>query len=134
MLHAVQAPLLKLIAVGAVGTAAIAGFGGSKCSKGEVTQHLVLHAPKKAHAIYMTAFNENNEATVTVKEAGAYRITFQTRATLPDSCRWIATEVLTPINDSQYEYSYDEEMLSCDEGAEPMYVATPRSGVVYVAD
>ena len=71
---------------------------------------------------------------MTVKEAGAYRITFQTRATLPDSCEWIATEVLTPIDDDTYAYSYDEHMLSCEPGAEPRYVATPRTGTVIVED
>lgn len=133
MLHAVQAPVLKLVAVAAASAAAIAGFGGSKCDKGDVTQHLVLYAPEKPHAIYLTAF-ENDHATVTVKEAGSYRIMFQTRATLSDSCRWLATEILTPIDDHRYAYSYDEEMLSCDPGAEPQYVATPRTGVVVVED
>ncbi len=132
MLHAVQAPVGKLIAVALASAAAIAGFGPSK-DTGDITQHLVLYAPEKPHAIYLTAF-ENDHATVTVKEAGAYRITFQTRATLPDTCEWLATEVLVPIDDQRYAYSYDEQMLSCDPGAEPRYIATPRTGVVVVED
>jgi hypothetical protein len=132
MLQAVQAPVLKLIAVAGASVAAMAGFGGTKSSN-EITQHLVLFAPEKPGAIYLTAF-EDDHATVTLKEAGSYRITFQTRATLPDTCEWIATEVLVPISDDRYAYSYDEQMLSCDPGAEPRYVATPRTGVVVVED
>lgn len=125
---------MKLIAVAAAGAAAIVGFGGGKtCSKGDVTQHLVLNAPEKPGAIYLTAF-ENGRTTVNVKEAGNYRITFQTRATLPDTCQWLATEVLVPIDDSRYSYSYDEQMLSCAPDAEPAYVPTPRTGIVVVAD
>ncbi len=132
MLHAVQAPVLKLVAVALASAAAIAGFGGTK-STGDVTQNLVLYAPEKPNAIYLTAF-ENDHATVTVKEAGSYRITFQTRATLPDTCEWIATEVLVPIDDHRYAYSYDERMVKCEPDAEPRYVATPRTGVVVVED
>jgi hypothetical protein len=133
MLQAVQAPVLKLIAVAGASVAAIAGFGGThKCSN-EITQNLTLFAPEKPGAIYLTAF-ENDHATVTLKEAGSYRITFQTRATLPDTCEWIATEVLVPIDESRYAYSYDEQMLSCDPGAEPRYVATPRTGLVVVEE
>jgi hypothetical protein len=132
MLHAVQAPVLKLIAVAGASVAAVAGFSGKTCSH-EVTQHLVLHAPEKPNAIYLTAF-ENDRTTVTLESAGAYRITFQTRATLPDSCEWITTEVLVPLDDERYAYSYDERMLSCAPGAEPRYVATPRTGLVTVED
>jgi len=133
MLHAVQAPVLKLIAVAGASVAAMVGFSGKTCCTDEVTQHLVLYAPEKPGAIYLTAF-ENDHATVTLKEAGSYRITFQTRATLPDTCEWIATEVLVPLDERRYAYSYDERMLSCDPGAEPRYVATPRTGLVVVED
>lgn len=133
MLHAVQAPVLKLIAVAGASVAAVAGFSGKTCCSQEVTQHLLLHAPEKPNAIYLTAF-ENDRTTVTLKEAGSYRITFQTRATLPDTCEWIATEVLVPIDEDRYAYSYDEQMLSCEPGAEPRYIATPRTGLVTVED
>jgi hypothetical protein len=133
MLHAVQAPVAKLVAVAVASIAAVAGFAPKAKSSGPVTQNLALHAPVLEHAIYLTAWQDGN-VTVKLDEAKPHRITFRMRATLDDSCKWEATEVLLPINDKTYSYSYDEVMLSCDPGAEPRYIATPRIGTVTVED
>ena len=132
MLHAVQAPVLKLALVAAAGIAAVAGYGVTKSSH-EVTQRLALHAPIKPHAIYLTAFDDG-DVTVKLDDARPHKITFKIRGTLRDTCEWEATEILIPIDDKTYSYSYDEEMLSCAPGAEPEYVATPRTGLVTVED
>jgi hypothetical protein len=134
MLHAVSAPVLKLVAVGALGTAAIVGFGPTKCEKsGPVIQRLSLHAPVLPNAIYLTAFHDG-DVTVKLDSDGPHKITFRMRATLDDTCKWEATEILIPRDDKTYDYSYDEIMLGCDPGAEPRYVATPRVGTVTVED
>jgi hypothetical protein len=132
MLHAVQAPMLKLVAVAAASVAAVAGYSATKncCSH---TQRLALHAPVKPHAIYLTAWDEG-DVTVKLDDEGPYRITFKMRATLRDTCVWEATETLIPLDKETYSYSYDEEMLYCAPGAEPMYVPTPRTGFVTVED
>jgi hypothetical protein len=131
MLHAVSAPVLKLVAVGALGTAAVVGFTPKTCEKGPITQRLSLHAEVLPHAIYLTAFHDG-DVTVTLDNDRPHRITFRMRATLDDTCKWEATEILLPLDDKTYSYSYDEVMLSCDPGAEPRYIPTPRTGTVTV--
>jgi hypothetical protein len=134
MLEAVQAPVLKLAAVAVASVAALAGFAPKhKCSGDAVTQRLSLHAPVLERAIYLTAFHDG-DVTVKLDNAKPHRITFRMRATLDDTCQWEATEVLLPMDDKTYSYSYDEVMLSCAPGAEPRYIATPRAGHVTVED
>jgi hypothetical protein len=132
MLHAVQAPVAKLVAVAVASVAAVAGFA-PKDTSSPITQRLSLHAPVLPHAIYLTAFHDG-DVTVKLQDSKPHRITFRMRATLDDTCQWEATEVLLPINDKTYSYSYDEVMLGCDPGAEPRYIATPRIGTVTVED
>jgi len=125
--------MLKLVAVAAASVAAVAGYSATKSSSGPHTQRLALHAPVNPHCIYITAW-EDGDVSVKLDDAGPYRITFKNRATLRDTCVWEATETLIPIDKETYSYSYDEEMLYCAPGAEPMYVATPRTGFVTVED
>ena len=57
MLHAVSAPVAKLVAVAVASVAAVAGFA-PKDTSGPITQRLALHAPVLPHAIYLTAFHD----------------------------------------------------------------------------
>ena len=56
---------------------------------------------------------------------------FEMRARVSDGCRWHGWEVLTPIGDHRYSYSYDEEKLSCDPNPIAT-IRTPRTGWVEV--
>jgi len=133
MLHAVQAPVLKLVMVGAAGIAAATGYSMTRTPSHEVTQRLALHAPINPNFIYLTAW-DHGDVSVTLDSDRPHRITFTIRGVLPDACEWEATEVLLPIDAKTYSYSYDEEMLGCAPDAEPRYVATPRTGLVTVED
>lgn len=94
----------------------------------DVVQRLVLHAPERPRALYLTAWSEG-DVFVTVHDGEPRPLTFQTRAFINDGCEWLATERLFPTSDNHYTYSYDEEILSCDAGATPA-LRTPRVGYV----
>jgi hypothetical protein len=132
MLHAVEAPFLKVAAV--AGVAAIGGMLAlAPAAKvrahdcGEV-RRLVLHAPEAENAIYLTAW-DRGDIFVRVPAGEPREIVFQTRARVWDGCEWLATERLVPHAEGVYLYSYDEQVLSCDPGATPTG-KTPRTGFV----
>jgi hypothetical protein len=127
MLQAVEAPLLKMVAVAGMAFAAAAFVGHQTHDEGTV-QRLVLHAPEQPHTLYLTAWNDG-DVYVTTRSGELRPITFQTRAYINDGCEWLATERLVPTGESRYAYSYSEDMLSCEPGAKPA-TKTPRTGWV----
>lgn len=127
MLQAVEAPLLKMVAVAGMALAAAAFVGTTHHDEGTV-QRLVLHAPKQAHALYLTAWSDG-DVYVTLRNGKPRPITFQTRAYINDGCEWLATERLVPTGDNRYAYSYSEDILACEPGATPA-TKTPRTGYV----
>ena len=58
-------------------------------------------------------------------------ITFYTRASLTDGCRWLGIERLMPLDASTFAYEYAEVILACEAGATPAQ-KTPRFGLVHV--
>ncbi len=94
----------------------------------DVVQRLVLHAPERPRALYLTAWNEG-DVFVTLRDGQPHAMTFKTRAFINDGCEWRATERLFPTSETHYTYTYEEEILSCDPGATPA-LKTPRVGYV----
>ncbi len=127
MLHAVHAPLLKsVVLAGALAVAALVARD-SKPAEGTI-QRLVLHAPAKPHALYLTAWSDG-DVYVTLHHGQPRPITFQVRAHINDGCEWLATERLVPDGASRYAYAYSEEIVACEPGAKPA-TKTPRTGYV----
>jgi hypothetical protein len=93
---------------------------------------LVLDAPVDPYAIYLTAW-EDGDVWMPIDPSLHQTITFTTRATISDGCRWMGTEVLEPLDNMHYAYSYDETILECAPDATP-YVKTPRTGIVTVVE
>jgi hypothetical protein len=93
---------------------------------------LVLDAPVEPTAIYLTAW-EDGDVWMPLDPELHQTITFTTRATISDGCRWMGTEVLEPLDEAHYAYSYDETILECAPDAVP-YVKTPRVGTVTIAE
>lgn len=127
MLQAVEAPLLKMVAVAGMAFAA-AAFVGHKTSDEGTVKRLVLHAPERPHALYLTAWSDG-DVYITMRGGEPRPITFQTRAYINDGCEWLATERLVPTGPDRYAYSYREDILSCQPGAHPA-TKTPRTGWV----
>ena len=127
MLQAVEAPLLKMVAVAGMAFAAAAFVGTNHHDEGTV-QRLVLHAPNNPHYLYLTAWSDG-DVYVTTHGSEPRPITFHTRAYINDGCEWLATERLVPTGAHRYAYSYSEEMLACEPGAKPA-TKTPRTGWV----
>ena len=126
MLHAVQAPVLKLAAV--AGAALLVGAFAVPRDPA-VVQRLELHAPKLPHAIYETAW-EHGDVRITLRDGKPAQVTFQKRS-MHWGCEWLSVEHLTPDGENRYLYSYDEEKLWCAEDAPPS-IATPRTGYAIV--
>lgn len=126
MLHAVEAPVLKLAAV--AGAALLIGAFATPRDH-SVVQRLELHAPKRPHAIYESAWN-NGDIRVTLPAGAAEPRTFYTRS-FHWGCEWLSIETITPDGPNRYYYTYDEEKLSCVENA-PLSYATPRTGYAIV--
>jgi hypothetical protein len=128
MLHAVEAPVLKLAAV--AGAALLLGaFAVPRDHK--VVQRLELHAPKIPTAIYETAW-ERGDVRITLRDGKAKPVTFQKRS-YHWGCEWLSVEHIVPDGPNRYFYTYDEEKLWCAEGAPPS-IATPRVGYAVVVD
>jgi hypothetical protein len=100
--------------------------------KPQPTHRLVLHAPVHCGEFYLTAWR-HGPVRVPAGDA-ADTLTFRTRAELDDGCRWVSTETLVPISATRYAYAYEDHMVSCEPGAEPAYIPTPRTGYVDVID
>ena len=128
MLHAVEAPVLKLAAV--AGAALLVGAFATPRDH-RVVQQLELHAPQRAHAIYESAWNDG-DIRITLPDGKAKPRVFYTRS-FHWGCEWLTIETIRPDGADRYYYTYDEEKLSCVENA-PTSWATPRVGYAYVVD
>jgi hypothetical protein len=93
---------------------------------------LALDAPVEPYAIYLTAW-EDGDVWMQLDPSLHQTLTFSTRATISDGCRWLGTEVLEPLDDTHYAYSYDETILECAPDSVP-YIKTPRVGIVTIAE
>jgi hypothetical protein len=128
MLHAVKAPVLKSIAV--AGAALLVGAFAVPRDHA-VVQRLELHAPKRPHAIYETAW-AHGDVHITLREGKPAPVTFQKRS-VHWGCEWLSVETIVPDGPNRYFYTYDEEKLRCAEDAPPS-IATPRTGYAIVVD
>lgn len=127
MQQALTSPVLRSVALGGILLAVTVSLMGAAEPR---ARRLVLHAPSEPRALYLTAWIHG---PVPVPFAGdeLVPLTFTTRASVNDGCRWLATETLIPIGPARYHYSYEETLLECDPGATPC-VETPRIGYVTV--
>ena len=128
MLHAVQAPVLKSVVL--AGAAVLAGAFAMPRDP-SVVQRLELHAPKRPHAIYETAW-ESGDVRITLRDGKPAPRTFQKRS-FHWGCEWLSVETITPDGPGRYFYTYDEEKLWCADNA-PASIATPRTGYAIVVD
>ena len=96
-----------------------------------VVQTLELHAPKLPHAIYETAW-ENGNVQITLRDGKPAPRIFQKRS-FHWGCEWLSVETIRPDGPGRYFYTYDEQKLSCEDGA-PESIATPRTGYAVVVD
>ena len=128
MLHAVEAGVLKVTAI--AGAALMVGAFAAPRDP-SVVQRLELHAPKRAGAIYETAW-ENGDVRITLRDGKPAPRIFQKRS-FHWGCEWLSVETIVPDGPNRYFYTYDEEKLWCSENAEPS-IATPRTGYVIVVD
>ena len=126
-MHALTSPVFRSIALGGLLLAATVAM-----VKPPHTHRLVLHAPVHCGEYYLTAWRQGPVRVATGDEGDT--LTFRTRAELDDGCRWVSTETLVPISATRYSYRYEDHMVSCEEGATPLYVPTPRTGYVDVID
>lgn len=127
-----RSALVGILAV-SVGGMWMAGHRHHGCSHTPQKMHrLTLDAPVAPYAIYLTAWDEG-DVWMPVDPSMHQTITFTTRATISDGCRWMGTEVLEPLDDTHFAYSYDETILECAPDATP-YVKTPRTGIVTVVE
>ena len=128
MQQALTTPVFRSMAVGGVLLVlAISQGGAATKSHG---RRLVLHAESRPHALYLTAWRHGDVA-MPYDGDELVPLTFTTRASVSDGCRWLATETLVPIGARRYAYRYDETLLECDPGATPC-IKTPRTGYVTV--
>jgi hypothetical protein len=128
MLQAVEAPVLKLVAVAGAALAVAWAAPSSRHDHG-IVQQLELHAEKIPTAVYLTAW-DRGDVRITLPDRRPHAMTFKTRAHVY-GCDWLATEQLVPDGENRYWYSYDEEKLACDDDAPPT-ITTPRVGYVIV--
>ena len=128
-MQALTSPVFRSIALGGLLLAATGAMVKLKSSR---THRLVLHAPVHCGEYYLTAWR-HGPLKVATGDAGD-TLTFHTRVELNDRCRWDATETLVPISATRYSYTYEDHQVSCEPGARPLYVPTPRTGYVDVID
>jgi hypothetical protein len=136
---AVEAPVKKLVAVGGVALAIVAGLALRSHAEHRHWHHqhtvhrLTLHAPIEASAIYYTVFANGDVFVRDLQHGqGNKPLQFRARVETPDSCYWEVTETMTPVDARHYSYDYDEQPAGCDPDALPSYIATPRTGEVVV--
>ena len=129
MLHALTSPVFRSIAAGGLLLALTLSYGHSP--RKHHTRRLVLHAPVEPGAIYLSAWR-NGDVVLPDYPESPVNLTFTTRASVSDGCRWLATETLEPLG-SSYLYHYDETILECDPDAVPCR-KTPRTGIVTVVE
>ena len=130
---AVVAPSMRSIVAGAA--VAIGIFQLPSAHPGAHRIRMTLDAPPPEHAgtLYLSVFTDGGDVTVTTDYDDLVPLRFETRAFVNDGCRWLGTEMLTPIDSAHYAYAYDEERLSCEPGGPTIEtIKTPRQGIVTV--
>jgi hypothetical protein len=136
MRQALVAPVLKSVVLGGILLAV--GVIHARTTRHHHHHHrLVLHTTARPHAIYFSAWGDGDGHAgvvhVNLADSGLRPITFNTKASVSDGCRWLGTETLVPIDAHTYSYSYNETILDCDPDAMPA-LKTPRTGYVTVED
>lgn len=131
---AIEAPLFKMsiLAAGALAAAAFVAPHHHRCCghHAQTTHRLVLHAAEQPSALYLSAWMDGNDVRVELDTSDLQAMRFETRANITDGCRWLGTETLVPSGD-HFNYSYDETILWCADGATPS-IKTPRTGTVTI--
>ena len=89
----------------------------------------VLDAQRDPHCYYGSSWNDGDLMMPHAQHDETVR--FLHRYNFEDGCTWEAVETLTPDGHGGYTYQYDEEPVSCVEGAEPN-PACPLTGAVHV--
>ena len=134
MQQALTSPVFRSIAVGGVllvlALSQVGQVGGAGVTKATHGRRLVLHARVAPNAVYLSAWH-NGPVAMPFEGNELVPLTFTTRASVSDGCRWLATETLVPIGPTRYSYRYEETLLECDPGSTP-YDKTPRTGCVTV--
>ena len=126
-MQALEAPVLKLAVVAA--GALVLGAFAPKTHHRE-THRLVLHAPVREHAIYLSAWMDG-DPEIAFDSNELQPIRFEMRAEVSDGCRWLGIETLTPTEGHKFAYTYDEQILSCEPDSTPA-MKTPRTGFVTI--
>jgi hypothetical protein len=126
MQQALTSPVFRSLAVGGL----VLGLSIAVAAKEPHARRLVLHAPSAPHTLYLTAWRHGDIA-MPYDGDELVPLTFTTRASVSDGCRWLATETLVPVGPARYAYRYDETLLECDADATPC-IKTPRTGYVTV--
>ncbi len=131
MQYALTSPVLGSIALAGL----VLGLGvvAPSSPPEPVTHQLRLHAVDKPGAIYATVFR-HGDLRVRFDGDAIHPVKFKVRATTPDGCRWLAIETLIPRDPRSFDYDYKERMLGCPPDTEPMYIPTPRKGLVTIED
>jgi hypothetical protein len=130
MQYALTTPVFKSIAL--AGLALGLGAAASSLSPERVTHRLALHAADEPDSIYLSVFR-NGDIRVRFQTDELHPITFKTRASVSDGCRWLGIETLVPRDARSFDYEYSERIIDCDPGARPCR-KTPRKGIVTVED
>jgi hypothetical protein len=129
MLHALEAPTLKLAAV--AGAVLLIGVAFAPAREPGVLQRLQLHAPSRAGDVYETAWAKG-DVQIRLRDGIPAPRVFQKRS-FRYGCEWLSVETLTPQGPNRYFYTYDEEKLWCAQDA-PASITTPRVGYALVVD
>jgi len=128
MQQALATPLFRSCVLGLV----LLSLGATAAALHEdpVSRRLSLFAPEDPEAVYISAWR-NGDIAVTFEDERLVPITFKTRASVTDGCRWLGIEKIVPIDSRTFAYDYSEVILDCDPGAKPAR-KTPRTGYVLV--
>jgi hypothetical protein len=125
-------PFTRLILLGTALLVA-SGFAitGLSHRHADTRYQLVLDVqdPGEARCYWGTAWEPNATVLIDHDASDGRLVTFKTRYPFVDGCWWEGAEVLTPMADGRYSYTYSDHLVSCEEGAEPAEACT-RSGVV----
>lgn len=129
-MQAIEVPVLKATMVAALAFGAFAIPHSTHHCKSAEQHLLVLHAPVRPHAIYLTAWSAG-DFMYPVDADNLQPLHFAMKARITDGCEWLGEETLIPRGDHRYAYSYEETILSCEPGATPA-LKTPRTGYVTI--
>ncbi|MEJ7596559.1 MAG: hypothetical protein WKG01_01510 [Kofleriaceae bacterium] len=127
MLPAVTTPWFKSAVLGL----ALLGLGATAAARHDPPgwRRLVLQTVSEPDTFYLSAFRDG-DLRLSFPD-GLRPITFHTRASVTDGCRWLGIEKLVPLDANTYAYAYSEVILDCAFDAKPADM-TPRIGLVHV--